>query len=154
MPDKLTLLSLVPFLGREITDLELQDTLTPLGAKAPFEPEEVLESHYLELEDAGLSFIFNREDEVRGKLPSPVRNGALVLEHVRAFGGSEKGYARFAGELPEGITFDMSRDAIIDRLGKPDWSSPAFPVDRWHKSDHRMTVNFQKEKPNVTIGLP
>lgn len=154
MPSNIQLNSLISLLGREIHDTYLLDKLMYFGAKVPISTEEILDNHYLELKSAGISFAFEKEDEARHPLPYSVTSGALILTSVNAYGASEPGYTPFAGDLPGGITFDMSRAAVAKRLGKPDWSSPMFPVDRWHATDHRLIVDFLKESSVVSIELP
>lgn len=136
------LMAFVPLLGREIGDPDLKEALAGLGAKMPLVTEEALETEYLELKNAGISLAFEAKEEVRQSLPYQVRAGALVLVNVTAYGANELEYATFAGTLPQGLNFASSRAAVAAALGRPDDTSPVMPIDVWHRSDHRLIIDF------------
>lgn len=150
-------LSLVPMLGREIGDTDLEAQMIALGADVPLATEVALETYYIQLKDAGLSFALEPEGEARQPLPYPVRNGALILTSVVAYGENELGYTPFGGELPQGLSFSSSRTDAHVQLGKPDWSSPAMPIDRWHAEDHRLILDFSDSGDQIismSLELP
>lgn len=150
-------LSLVSMLGREIGDADLEARMKSLGANVPLATEVILETHYVNLRDAGLSFVFEPEDEARRVLPFPVRGGAVILVSVVAYGENRVGYTPFAGQLPRGLSFSSSREDAHARLGKPDWSSPAMPIDRWHTEDHRLILDFPESGDkieSISLELP
>lgn len=148
------LMSLTQLLGREIGDPDLEHAFRKLTIDTPVLTEVILDTHYVIAKNAGLSFVFEPENELRSSSPYPVRSGALVLANVTAYGENDQGYAEFEGELPSGLRFGASRERAHTVLGKPTWSSPIMPIDRWQRSDHRLIADFdQKTSKLATISL-
>lgn len=79
-----------------------------------------------------------------------VPQGALILSAVIFFAEGCQGHRQFAGSLPHGLDFKMRRPAVRKLLGRPDWTSPLLPVDRWDTGPYRMAIWFDETTEAVS----
>jgi len=65
----------------------------------------------------------------------------------------------YAGELPRKLNFSMSRAAVHETLGQPDWSAePEIflnfelpPRDRYDGRDHQLHLRYSAEEDRITM---
>lgn len=104
------------------------------------------------------------EDEARGVLldfvdegkrcKTPIHDigkGPWVLFQFYFMSGAAGG-GRYTGALPYGITFDMTRAELAERLGPPTSSNPM--VELWQQEGHRVSVNFDRKSGAIkAVGV-
>lgn len=104
----------------------------------------VSKSHGLEIEFADITKYRGGEDFPEGALVA----GAIFVSPASI---------ETLGELPHGIDFALSRESAQDLLGKPDWSSPVAPIDRWNKDSRDITIRFDRSSgkaQRIIFSLP
>ena len=67
--------------------------------------------------------------------------GAVFIA-AHAMAGGVQGHSAFKGTLPKGLTFADDRKTVAQKLGKPDWSSPVLPIDRWNMNNIQLVIEF------------
>jgi hypothetical protein len=78
-----------------------------------------------------------------------VRDGALVLSTVFLYSEGVEDHRQFQGDLPAGLEFSMSREEVNRKLGRPEWTSPALPVDRWPIDGRRLVVRYHADERSI-----
>ncbi|MFT3818409.1 MAG: hypothetical protein QM750_12370 [Rubrivivax sp.] len=135
---------LLVLLGKSSTNEKVRETLTALGIdmkkvrlkKGDFDVNVVAESYGIEIEFA---------DPGKYKSTEPIPEGALVLGAVFI---SSTTISKL-GSLPYGLEFGLTRELAASKLGKPVWSSPVAPIDRWLLDDHEVTIRFERTSLKV-----
>ena len=101
----------------------------------------------IESEKHGIALNFAEADD------SPaVPEGTLALVTIHAMAPGIQGHTGFAGQLPHGLSFDMTKPQVTKLLGAPVWSSPVLPNHRWVFGAYRMLVCFKDDVPSATIS--
>lgn len=141
-------------LDKNHTSPELGRVLHALGiAEADLEPHpwDNLGSRLVESQERGFQLEFTDEGKHR-KLPyHDVGEGPWVLVQVFLRSGVDGG-GRYPGQLPYGITFDMTREMLAKALGAPTTSKPI--VETWQKGGHSVLVNFDRASGSIkSVGL-
>jgi hypothetical protein len=73
---------------------------------------------FVELKPDGLCLVFNDAEHLAGRA---ARDGApLKLVSLHVYGREQDGYAPFRGGLPDGFSFDASREEIAELVGPPE----------------------------------
>ena len=91
----------------------------------------------------GVEFEF--ADQTKYKFEGNMPDGALVLGVVFFSPASQDR----VGPMPHGVRFDMTREQAAAALGRPVWTSPVAPIDRWHLDGRDMTVRFDRATTKV-----
>jgi len=80
--------------------------------------------------------------------------GALLVTAVFLYRSGIDNHSEFKKQLPHELAFDMTRTQVWKHLGKPSWSSPALPIDRWEYGDYQMILDFSKNEKQIdTVTL-
>lgn len=133
------LVDLIDLLGKSNVNDGVRTGLDALGIdvrrirlkRGDFDVNVVSESYEIEIEFA---------DADKYKSTEQIPEGALVLGAILL---SPATTAKL-GALPHGLEFGMTREALFAKLGKPVWSSPVAPIDRWAIGSHDVTVRFER----------
>jgi hypothetical protein len=145
---------LIAALDKNHTSPELVRVLKVLGiAEADLEPHpwDKLGGRLVESKERGFQLEFTDEGKHRKLSYHDVGEGPWVLVQVFLRSGVDGG-RRYSGQLPYGITFDMTREALAKTLGAPATSKPI--VETWQKDGHRVLVNFDRASGSIkSVGL-
>jgi hypothetical protein len=132
-------------LGRAWGERELHDLLTAfrIEGKPVFKRDDLtafLQNHVLGIE---LTFRLADALDVPPREPPP---GAFVLSSIRLYGPGSSTHAAFKGDLPFGLAFGDSREAMIAKFGPPD--REGTPIDqtqmRWDTQLYALFTHRDK----------
>lgn len=84
-------------------------------------------------------------------------NQVGVLESVFLFAEGEDGARQFAGDLPEGLRFPMSREGVRKNLGAPQETGGGevslqheiLPWDKFHRDGWSLHVRYSKSLQSI-----
>ncbi len=114
-------------------------------------PMETVGHRMYEDEARGIQLDFVDEGKRRNTPIHDIGEGPWVLFQFYFMSGAAGG-GRYAGALPYGITFDMTRADLAKLLGAPTSSNPM--VELWQKEDHRVSVNFDRKSGAIkAVGV-
>ncbi|ARU21620.1 transposase [Ralstonia solanacearum] len=142
-----TLEKAIQLLGKSERDDAVQALLGEVKVQQPLKrPLRDEDQVNIELNDAPVELCFVEADSL------PVRNddlmeGELVLNTVFLHRQPDKG--ALASALPFGLSMNLSRAEMRERLGRPSWSSPVLNNDRWVIGDVRVLVCFSEDEKSV-----
>lgn len=100
----------------------------------------------IESENYGVAFNFQRADDKK------IAEGVIILSAMHAMAEGVQSHKEFKGDLPFSLKFDFTREKSKKTLGKPNWSSPMFPIDRWNKEGYQIVVEFKDDRPDATVS--
>jgi len=94
--------NLTSLLGRNLNDPALAQIISSLGV----EPEitEVDDRYYYEFKNKGLELVFDED---------------LKLRSIHLYPEGRNGYSQYRGDIPNDITFTLSRSEVHQKLGEP-----------------------------------
>jgi hypothetical protein len=97
---------------------------------------------------SGIELTFTVESEIQSAERYP--EGALVLVNVRFYGVATGEFVPYAGELPNGLRFGLSKAELIARMGEPSWTNESLRRFRWDSAERRlMTVLDENERLEI-----
>jgi hypothetical protein len=135
-------------LGRRYADLQFAPVLR--GVLVP-DREKIVDQSYVSFPDLGISLVLP-DDE--------------VVSAVHLYSDQHDGFSGYAGELPNGLSFGMTKDEVRATFGDPDQSGPARDIhpfgmspawDSFVSDGRRIHVEYQLEGSGirlVTISAP
>lgn len=139
-----------PFLGKTDDTAEIKDLLQRLGVKKHPKVKRGDTDVYVELPKKGLVLVF--------ELPEEGKSSLLSLADVQFYAGLPmQDSDRFPGDLPAGLAFEDSRDAVRTKLGPPDDSVDASRIDTWRRGPHEIVVEYRRDLSSIALlhlGLP
>lgn len=141
---------LLECLGKPHIDEQVKATLSAVGlgaAKIKLKRGEFDLALAAEKYGVDINFSDPSDYELDGSMP----DGALVVSTVFFFKNGVEKHAQFGGELPHKLKFEMSRKEVRALLGKPEWSSPALPNDRWKFGKYKLVVDFNESEKSIDI---
>jgi hypothetical protein len=141
-------MELESLIGLDARDPRLLDFVHSLGEEPQIyemKEDDLGESGVLVFKKVGLQVSFDKERKVN---------------NVHAFSQGVQGYEQYLGALPGGLSFNMSREAVIARLGAP--TRTGGPVkaivgrqvhfwDRWDKENFVLHVQYPEKKNSITM---
>lgn len=105
---------------------------------------------YLEIREHGLYLVFSDVSAVDFDLPiSNLDEGTLVLKNATARDGGQSGYSRFSGNLPEKLSFDLTRAQVHVLLGHPSDANAFMPIDFYHRDGYRLITEYSDEEDRI-----
>jgi hypothetical protein len=139
---------LLQVLGKPHVDSTLSELLVRLGlANKKFRVKRGESDIAFDVPDHGVDLIFSDPHGYANK--SQIPEGALMLTCVFFFSEGREGHRTFPNPLPAGLSFQMSRDAVRQKFGHPEFSSPILPVDRWLWGGIKLGVTFSDDSSSV-----
>jgi hypothetical protein len=138
---------LVAALGRAWGDRALQDLLAAfrIEAKPPVVRRDDTTT-FLQSFALGIELTFRRVEAVDVPLREPP-SGSPVLSNIRLHGPGSSTHREFKGELPFGLRFGDSKDALIARFGPPDIDRRVLgnvPLMRWDTEPYALFVQLDE----------
>jgi hypothetical protein len=106
--------SLQELLGKKFKSKEVQAFLKTLPGK--IEVAKFQECYFHSSRDGGISLRFDTKD---------------VLTTIFLYAEGAEQFKQYSGELPNGLTFALTRAEIEKKLGKPDKSGGAGVIEYW-----------------------
>ncbi|KWE61024.1 hypothetical protein WL76_02755 [Burkholderia ubonensis] len=79
--------------------------------------------------------------------------GALVLSNVRFYGIKTGDFAPYVGDLPLGVLFGSTKQALIDRLGVPARDNLALRQVRWDFDAYCVFAKFGEKEGMVIFSV-
>lgn len=107
--------------------------------------------------ESGLGMTFLPAGHLRDGDSLGVPPATLVMAGIFFYSEGLYGHRGFAGALPHGLAFSMSRPAVHALLGAPSGSSAKYKNDRWNWDTRFLTLDFNEDPQTiklVTVGLP
>jgi hypothetical protein len=104
----------------------------------------------------GLGMTFLPASHLRDGESLGVPPATLLTAGVFFYSEGLYGHRGFAGALPYGLEFAMSRPAVHALLGVPSGSSAKYKNDRWNWDSLFLTLDFNDDEQSiklVTVGL-
>jgi hypothetical protein len=152
----MTSLSFDQYLMKDFASSEMQALLKQLGFNGELKNEEGEPEAYATIPERGVDLLFKDEAYIKNLKRRNIGDGPFLLTAIFFSSGDDPDYKRYAGELPRGLKWTMTRDQALELLGKPD-ESPANGKDRWHAPNHRLIVRYSAEGKAITdvsVQLP
>jgi len=114
---------------------------------------------YIEKPDDGYCLIFTDEAYFLGKPNQPIGSGTLFFGGVFFHSEGKDGYMQYKGELPFGLSFDDTRESVLNKLGEQSWQRLARDnvrviSDRWDDLDgvpYQLHITYDKEHGRISI---
>jgi hypothetical protein len=129
-------------LGSTYEEISTSDIL--LGISIP-DPEVIDLDSYVEIPAEGVSFVLPRGERVTA---------------VQLYSAGRDGYSEFAGAIPKGLSFSMSREAVRAQIGKPQISGEATTIailgkkpawDKFDVGEFSIHVEYSPELDKVGL---
>jgi hypothetical protein len=138
---------LIAALGRAWGERALGDLLAAfrIEGKPPVIPRDDINAH-LQNRPLGVELTFSRA----GARDVPVRGVPFdtpVLSNIRLYGPGWRTHQAFKGELPFGLRFGDTKDALVARLGLPDWENlipGRVTLMRWDTEPYTLFAQLDK----------
>ena len=119
---------LVAFLGTPSRDVFTSDLASRLGRRKDTHHGDVT---YAEFPKGGISLVIDPSTEL------------VTTVFVYAESKKKTGYA---GDVPEGLSLDLSRDELRAKLGDPQESRDGLMSwDTWERGDYRLRAEYKKD---------
>ena len=132
----------LPLLGKTADNAALAAVLGKLGARPP-KLQRGEDEAYVDLPKLGIVLVFEA---------TPSGKRGMLLTNVQFYAGlPNQDCSKFSGELPEGLLFEDSRDAVRKKLGRPDMQVDASGVDTWSRDDHELIVEYRIDLSGIRI---
>lgn len=141
--DKAMKVDPIAALGRAWGEGELRDLVAAFGIKAkPVARRDDLTT-FLQNRALGVELTFRDADA----LDVPMRDhppGTLVLSNIRLYGPGSSTHAAFKGDLPFGLRFGDTREALIAKFGPPDLDKTDIASMRWDTKRYALFAQLDK----------
>ncbi len=132
----------LPLLGKTADHSALAAILTKLGARPP-KLRHGEDEAFVDLPTLGVVLVFEA---------TPSGKRAMLLTSVQLYAGlPNQDCSKFAGELPEGLRFEDTRDAVRKKLGRPDMQVDASGVDTWSRDDHELIIEYRIDLSGIRV---
>lgn len=106
---------------------------------------------YLSRHDLGLSLLFEEAGYFARQRGVPPQGDAPVLAAVFLYGEGNDEFSPYAGELPRGIAFSMSRPQLRERLGESALFDEDFNTEAWDLDGLRLFVDYDESRQSVLL---
>jgi len=134
----------LPYLGKTDDTAEIKDLLTRLGVKKHPKVKRGDTDVYVDLPKKGIGLVF--------ELPEDGKSSLLTLADVQFYAGLPmQDFSKFEGQLPEGILFSDSRDAVRAKLGPPDTAVEDTKIDIWERKGHSLVVEYRRDLSGIAL---
>jgi hypothetical protein len=133
-------------LGRAWGERALHDLLAALRIKGkpPVIPHDDINTH---LQNRALGVELTFSDAALRDVPVPgVAAGTAVLSNIRLYGPGSRTHQPFKGDLPFGLRFGDTKDALLAKLGAPDKDILVgdFPLMRWDTERYALFLELTR----------
>jgi hypothetical protein len=149
---KIKNIDLIAALGRAWGEGRLRDLVAAFRIKARPVVERGDYTAYLQNRALGIELTFRTADA----LDVPLRehpSGALVLSNIRLYGPGSSTHTAFKGDLPFGLRFGDTREALIAKFGPPDVDGTFMAVVRWDTERYALFAQMSKAGKLARFGL-
>jgi len=129
--------------GIHLEDLSKSPFVQPLMRDS--ETELIGDEFHLQIRPHGIAFVASFDGRVSS---------------IQFFSEGYQQFRRFAGELPEGISFKDSRSSLQRRLGKPDSSGGGTVIqffgqvpkwDRFDRLHYSLHIQFVEDESSISL---
>jgi hypothetical protein len=139
-------------LGTYWDEQPLRSFLSSLGISAVPRLRRGNWTGFLQNHKLGIELTFKHEDWLNVALRDYPR-GALVLANIRFYGTNMGLFRRFGGQLPLGVRFGASREALIETLGPVDSEAPDIGSLRWDRKEYCVFAILSESGTLIQFSL-
>jgi hypothetical protein len=139
-------------LGTYWGEQTLRDFLLPLGISDTPRLKSDDWTGFLQNYKLGIELTFKREDWLDVALRDYPK-GALVLANIRFYGTNKGLFRRFEGQLPLGVRFGDSREALIEILGPDDPDVSDIRKMRWQRDTYCLFATLSESGTLIQFSL-
>jgi hypothetical protein len=107
---------------------------------------------FLQNHKLGIELTFKHEDWLDVALRDYPRE-ALVLANIRFYGTNKGLFRRFEGQLPLGVRFGASREALIETLGPVDSEVADIRSLRWDRETYCLFATLSESGTLIQFSL-
>lgn len=137
---------LISLVGKSERDEKVVAVLSSLGFPTSLKrPKRGENEINLVAEDHGIEVAFKTSESL-SESPEHILEGELILYAIFARAPTDHGNTPV---LPFGLTFNLDRRTVRERLGAPSWSSPMLNNDRWISNGTKMLVCFDGDEKSI-----
>lgn len=114
---------------------------------------------YIERPELGFCLIFTDEAYFLGNGDIPIGSGDLFYSGIFFYSEGKDDYRQYKSTLPFGLSFDDTRENVVNKLGEQSWQRLARDgnrviSDRWDSLPdipYRLHVTYDKETGKISI---
>ncbi len=146
--------NLIPLLGKESSNPEVQKILTSGDQKVKLKLPAGDFQTYAEFKNLGLSLVFEDSQYFGKKTNTKQPKNALIFIGFFAYSEGEEGFSLFEGALPDGLSFDHSRQVLVREFGEPVFRFPPsgeVEEERWDRKGYRVMVKYGKDPETLLM---
>ena len=120
-------------LTKSLSDASVRAELAKIDAAGEY--SDLAGSYYWQSRPAGLALV--------------AAGDAQTITTVFFYAEGVKKYEQYAGALPKGLKFGMTRDDVRQLLGQPDLTRPA--LDRYNRDTHDLAAEYSDDRVNMVL---
>jgi hypothetical protein len=143
----------IKLLGMSQDSAAVKAALTSAGVKKIPKLDRDDFSVIFDLKGHGMTLEMTDEAYLRRLKDQDIGEGALILTAVDAYLERRKSRDLYTGELPYGLSANMTRAEVQDVLGSPVRSHEDIPADIWTRDGLEVTAGFTKELKLAHLAL-